>query len=199
MTFFEWVRRQPVSSTLFMILTLFFLGASVVSASTYASVVRAQQDIVLENPSKGMNVLANGSLEFTLSIDFVNPSRYPLHLYSGDWIVRVVNDSGSGLSYIPLVSEYTSWSAGITIPARDRTTFSYLAVVSDPGLISRVNGFANYSVATGQEYTLETVPYEYNLDMIAFLGEFKHDYLREFYLNDMVQVERTYNSKGAVP
>jgi hypothetical protein len=35
--------------------------------------------------------------------------------------------------------------------------------------------------------------------MIAFLGEFKHDYLREFYLNDMVQVERTYNSKGAVP
>ena len=73
-----------------------------------------------------------------------------------------------------------------------------MEIVSDRGVISKILGFINFSRSQGVDYTLESVPYLHEFALIATLDDYKHDYLREIYLNDLVTVELTYAS-GVIP
>jgi len=186
------VKEHPLFAIIYVAMSLFFIGALVVSALTYSHVVRGNLLITLDDPQEDVQVLENGSLVLSFSIDVVNPSRYDLRTSSLYWSVRISNGTPYHPSYIPLGVSYKGPTEEITIEAGDTCTLAYSVTVSDRALLSRVYGFINYSSSIGNEYSVMTVPYENEIRLYAGMDDFKHDYVREGYLNDLVEVELYY-------
>jgi hypothetical protein len=192
------LRKHWFTVTLCVAFSLFFLVSGIVSSMTYSSVVRVQTEDKLESPSYSASLLSNGSLRITFNITLANPSRYSLHLSTVVWSVMVQNFSAGSNRLIPIDTAYAGPTAFITVPAKDERIFSYDIVVLDPGTLTDLRGFVNYSAQTGHSYTLETIPYYHQFEASAWIGEFGHDYLRESYLNDMIMIVLGYNSVSGV-
>jgi len=188
------LRNHWFSTSMYLAFFLFFLVAGIVSALTYGTVVRVQEQVGLESASYDAQLLDNGSVEIAFSITLSNPSRYTLHLSTTTWTVRVVNITGEDRRSITLATEYIGPTIGLTVPARSDRTFDFATIVSDPSLLSELQGFINYSSSLGHHYTLSTIPYEHEFAAIAWIGEFRHDYVREGYLNDLVTIDERYVS-----
>ncbi|HIJ17055.1 MAG TPA: hypothetical protein HA364_04680 [Thermoplasmata archaeon] len=184
------------SVTLYALFSAFFLVAGVLSASTYVSVVSTQNKVLLENASFSADELENGSVEITFSIDLVNPSRYDLKMQSIVWEAFVTNGTSGTGWYIPVGSAYTGPTSYVEVPSGDTMTFSYSSLVSDPETLAKLNGLVNYSALEGEHLTLETLPYIHEFYTVAWMGDFKHDYLREMYLNEIVKVQLEYSSEA---
>lgn len=189
------IREHWVTVILYTIFSVFFLVCSVVSASTYSAVVRTQRDVALVDPTHAVSVLPNGSLELEFTITFQNPSRYVLHSQTMSWYATLENGTTGPGSTIILGSAYEGPTSGLRVLPRSEKNFSFTSIVSDPAVIARLNGFINYRTGLGHTYTLETIPYVYKFAFIAAIGEFKNDYLRENYLNELVTVEVMYISE----
>lgn len=173
--------------------SLFFVSALVVSSLAYVNVMEARQGVELTGAVESAELLSNGSLKVGLSIELVNPSVYVLRVNSVSWSVRIDNSTASTL-FIPVTTAYTGASAGIVVDGGGSFTFTYEGVVSDPGRLAAIRGFLNHSSAEGEDYTMETLPYLHDFRVVAWVDDFDHDYqyYREFYLNDMVKIERSY-------
>lgn len=189
------IRQHWFSVTLYVLLSVFFLVASVLSASTYVSVVSALDKIDLGEASYSASELDNGTLVISFSIDLENPSRYDIDMYTINWEVTLPNGTSGPGWLISVTSVYMGPGQASVVPSGETVTFDYVSFVSDPGTLSKLDGFVNYSNGLGEDYTLETLPYVHEFDAIGWLGDFSHDYLREFYLNDMVKVSLSYNSR----
>lgn len=188
------IRRHWLAVGLYLALSFFFLGACFISAGTYSAVVKAQHIIELTDAEHSAYVLENGSVLLTFSIVLDNPSRYPVTFSSVRWDVSIVNDTGPSVRYIILGGEYYGLSAGLSAAARSQTTYSYELILSGSTL-SEVRGFVEYSnVHQGTSLTLETAPYVFEFEVLGWLGDFQHEYLRETYLNDLVTINLTYSS-----
>ncbi len=172
---------------------LFFLVALIVSSLAYVNVMEARQGVELRGAVESAELLSNGSLKVGLSIEIVNPSSYPLMMSSVSWSVRIDNTTESP-TFIPVTTAYTGANAGIMVESEGAAVLVYEGVVSDPGRIAAIRGFLNYSLAEGEEYTIETIPYLHDFRVVAYIGDLDHDYQysRELYLNDMVRIERSY-------
>jgi hypothetical protein len=191
------IKEHWVTVVLYALFSVFFLVCSVVSAGTYSAVVRTQRDVVLIHPTSSVSILPNGSLELDFSIELSNPSRYVLHTQTMSWYATLENGTtGSGI--ITLGTAYTGPTSWQRVLPRSESNFSFSSVVSDPAIIASLNGYINYSAASGRTYTITTLPYNHQFSFIGTIGEFKNDYLREDYLNELVTVEVTYSS-GAMP
>ncbi|MCX6657730.1 MAG: hypothetical protein NTY62_03455 [Euryarchaeota archaeon] len=191
------MKEHWVTVVLYALFSVFFLVCSVVSAGTYSAVVRTQRDVVLIHPTSSVSILPNGSLELDFSIELSNPSRYVLHTQTMSWYATLENGTtGSGI--ITLGTAYTGPTSWQRVLPRSESNFSFSSVVSDPAIIASLNGYINYSAASGRTYTITTLPYNHQFSFIGTIGEFKNDYLREDYLNELVTVEVTYSS-GAMP
>lgn len=191
------LRKHWIAVTLYLMLSLFFLGAAIDSARTYSSVVGAQDRVVLANAFHEEAVLANGTILTSFKIDLVNPTEYDFEVASVTWYVKVYNESNGPSPYIQLGRDYTGPTEGMEVPASALTTLDFQAFVSDPITLMRLQGFINYSKTQGTTYTLYNLPYTYELSFRAFMKEFKHDYFREQYLNDLVMVDLFYSSREA--
>lgn len=195
MALFKSARERWFSVTLYALFSAFFLVAGVVSTSTYVNVVGAQYEVALEDASFSAEDLGDGALEVRFSIDLVNPSRYALAIQSLVWEAIVINGTSGPGWYIPVADDYIGPTAYVEVAPMDTMTFEFAVVVDDPLTLSRLQGFIDYSAGQGQEYTLETLPITHEFYVVAWVGDFKHDYLREMYLNEMVRIELEYSSE----
>ena len=188
-------REHWVTVVLYLLFSVFFLVCSVISAGTYSAVVKTQRDVDLEHPSHSVSILPNGSLELDFSIELSNPSRYELHSQSMSWYATLENGTTGPGRIITLGTAYSGPTSGLRVLPKSEKNFTFSSVVSDPAVIAKLNGYINYSAASGHTYTLTTLPYIYDFSFIGTIGEFKNDYLREDYLNQLVTVEVTYSSE----
>lgn len=197
MSLLESVRGRWFATLLYAFFCVFFVVASVISVSTYVSVVDAQERVRLENISQGASLLPNGTLLITFSVDIVNPSRYDVDFYGVNWEVVVPNGTSGPGWLIPVAGEYWGSGASPTLLARSEITLEYESLVWDPTTLSRLRGFVNYSNSQGGSLTLETVHYGHWFVANGWLGDFEHEYLREFYLNDLVKITLEHDSRWA--
>lgn len=188
------VKRHWFSVMLYCLFAVFFIVASLISAATYVSVVDAQESIELVRPSHSASPLSNGTLLVSFSIDLVNPTRYDLSLYTVNWEVVVFNGTSGPGWIIPVTGDYRGAGTSPMVPARSEITISYDSYVSDPATLSKLNGYVNYTNSLGGSMDIETLPYIYKLTCLGWLDDFEHEYLREFYLNDLVKISLMYNS-----
>lgn len=189
------LREHWFSVTLYVAFSVFFLVSGIVSAMTYSAIVRAHDQIQLVDPSYDAALLDNGSVEISFAITLSNPSRYELRLHTATWTVFVDNSTGTDGGRFTLTVEYTGPTAGVMVEGKSEHIFEHTAVVSDPALLADLRGFINYSASTGSSYTLETIPYAHEFEIIAWIGGFAHDYVRESYLNDLVRLDRHFISE----
>lgn len=189
------LRRHWFSVILYAAFSMFFLAASLISAATYVRVVDAHERIQLDNVSEAATLLPNGTLLITFSVDIVNPSRYDLSLYTVNWEAVVVNGTGGPGWVIPVGSDYRGSGSSPVVPARSEMAFDYSSYVTAPVTLSRLKGYVNYSNGQGGSMTLDTVPYVHGFTAYGWLGDFTHDYLREFYLNDLARIALDYDSR----
>jgi len=194
MAFLKRVKKHWFSSVIYLAFSLFFLGACFFSANTYSAVVQAQRDITLENPVLDAEELVNGSLRLTFSIEVSNPTRFALHLYTSSWTVRIVNSSSQTEGTITLGTMYMGPTSFLNVSGHEAYTFEFESIVYEPSTLSNIKGFINYSASEGDDYTLETIPYENEFRFIGMIGEFQHEYLRESYLSDLVTIDLRYTS-----
>jgi hypothetical protein len=172
-----------------------FLGALIFSSVNYVLIVDARENIVLANAQESAEELSNGSLRLAISVEFRNPSAFDLTISTVSWLVSLdISDLG-GSPFLPLATDYKGATTALQLDAHATTVFEYSAVVSDAAKISQIEEFINYSSAHGHEYTLATAPYLHDFRVTVWIDDFKHDYQYsgEFYLNDMVRLERTYS------
>lgn len=165
-----------------------------IATSTYSGVVRTQSHVALSGPEMATQV-QNGSLDISFSIKVQNPSSYVLHIQSVSWFVYLMNGTTGPGHLTTLGTDYIGPTLGFTISKASEREFTFHGIVSDRALISKIQGFVNYSKTQGHDYTLEGVPYLHQFSLVASIGDFKHDYLRELYLNDLVTVDLTYSSE----
>ena len=196
MTLAKSIRQHWMVAILYALFSVFFLVCSVISAGTYSAVVKTQRDVTLIHPARNVSVLPNGSLEVTFSIELANPSRYVLHTQTMSWYAQLENDTTGLDRIIILGSAYAGPTSGLRVLPESVKNFSFSSVVSDHAVIAKLNGYVNYSAAQGRSYNLTTLPYVFLFDFIGTIGEFKNDYLREDYLNDLVTVEVAYPSEA---
>ncbi len=194
MSLLKSIRRHWFAAVLYVLFCVFFVVASVISASTYVSVIDAQERIGLSNISYDASLLPNGTLLISFSADVVNPSRYDIAFSTVNWEVTVVNGTSGPGWLIPVTGEYWSASTSPILPAREEITLVYESFVADPATLSRLRGYVNYSNSQGGSMTLESIPYRHWFTANGWLGDFGHDYLREFYLNDLVKVALEHDS-----
>ncbi len=189
------VRKHWFSVLMYVLFSAFFLVASLVSTATYVSVIDAKDNIGLSDPTEDVSLLPNGTLLVTFSVGITNPSSYDIALYSVNWEVTVANGTSGPGWLIPVAGEY--WGTGVSpvIDAKTVKTLDFSYHVSDPDMLSRLKGYVNYSNSHGASLTLETVPYGHRFSANGWLGDFEHEYLREFYLNDLVRVSLDYDSR----
>jgi hypothetical protein len=181
--------------SLYLALSVFFLAGGLWSALMYGSVVKAQTTVVLENPVEGVTLLPNGSVELTFSIDAVNPTQFRLNIISLDWSVYLTNSTSRTEPVISLAHVYAG-SAGANVSSKKTQTYSYVAFVSNPGTLSKIRGFLNYSAAEGHPYTLESAPYIHEFRFLAWIDDFTHNYDTEEYLNELVRIDTRYITGG---
>jgi hypothetical protein len=191
-------KRPWFTATLYTLFSVFFLISAMVSVNTYSAVVKAQKDVVLTRPMSSVGLLTNGSLEFSFSIWLENPARYILHSVTYSWYVELDNSSSQTDRVITLGSSYTGPTTGVRVLAHAEMNFSFKSFVSDQAVIDKLAGFVKYSRSLGYNYSLTTIPYTYKFSLMGNLGEFKNDYLREQYLNDLVTIEVSYSSEGSI-
>ena len=194
MSILEKAKKHWVTVTLYIVLSLFFLGACLVSMNTYGAIAEAQQDIRLQNPYYDAEIVQHGNLNVSFSVEVANPSRYTLHIYTLSWYATLVNSSSTTDRITSIGEDYVGPTKYFEIPAKTTVNLTYWSIVSDPTVFSKLFGFINYSAGLGQSYTLETLPYTHVFSVMAFIGEFEHEYTREGYLNDLVTVMLTYSS-----
>jgi hypothetical protein len=198
MAIFERVRKHWITVGMYVVFSLFFLTACIVSANTYGAVAQAQRDVVLESPVEAADIVSHGDLNVSFSIQLHNPSKYTLHVYTLSWYAKLVNASSPSGSVIPVGEDYSGPTHYLEVPAKTTLTYTFWSVVSDPETMEKLNGFINYSKSLGTDYTLETLPYEHSFSIIAMIGDFQHDYVREGYLNDLVTVELGYSTQEGI-
>jgi len=186
-------RKRWFVTTLSAAAGLFFLVALLYSGLTYVRVMDARTGVELRDAVESAELLANGSLRVGITIELYNPSAYSLRLNSISWSVRIDNTTTTPL-YIPVTTDYTSAAAGVVAESHSTLSLEYEKIVSDPEKLAAIRGFVNHSAASGDDYTLETVPYLHDFRVVAWIDNFDHDYqyYRELYLNDMVRIERSY-------
>jgi len=194
----EKIKRHWVSATLYLVLSLFFLGACLVSTNTYGGVAQAQRDIALRNPHYEAQATIDGGVNISFSVQLYNPSRFTLHIYTLAWYAALTNMSSTSERTIPLGEDYVGPTKYAEVPAKSTANYSFWAVVDDPAKIGKLTGFINYMRGLGDNYTLETLPYDHQFATIMYIGGFNHDYLRERYLNDLVTVSLEYSSPEMV-
>jgi len=187
----EWIKGIRVALVLTLILALVFLSFSVLSAMTYSQVIVAQQKIVLENPVRSASVLANGTVKIEFSVSIVNPSGYVIHVTTLSWHTQVDNSTGKP-PVIPLANEYYSANSALTISAKETRKYVFDAYISDRSTLTALKGYVNFSNAQGHNITLSTAQYSHNFDIRGWLDGFKHDYFREEYLNQLVDIDLPY-------
>jgi hypothetical protein len=192
-------RKHWVTVTLYVVFSLFFLGACFVSANTYSAIAQAQRDIALESPQFDAEIVQHGHLNISFSVQLHNPSRYTLHISTLSWYTTLVNSSNPDERIIPLGEDYVGPTRYLEVPAKSTVNYTFWAIVSDPVTLSKLFGFANYSNGLGQSYNLETLPYTHEFTVMLYIGEFDHDYDREAYLNNLVTVILAYSSEEAAP
>jgi len=196
MAILEKSRRHWVTVTMYVAFSLFFLGACIVSAATYGSIGRAQQDVELLNPEYGARQVPHGAINISFSVQIHNPSRYTLHVNALSWYATLVNSSSPDERIIPLGDEYIGPTRLLEVPAKGTTNFSFGAVVSDPSTLAKLYGYLAYETSLGANYTITTLPYTHSFSIVLLIGEFEHDYLRERYLNDLVTIRLSYSNEG---
>lgn len=197
MAFIERAKKHWVTGTLYLVFSLFFVVACLVSANTYSAIAQAQQDITLLNPSYGAEIVRKGHMNVSFNVQLHNPSRYILHVYTLSWYAKLENASSPDEKVIPVGEDYIGPSRYLEVPARTTLNYTLWTEVSDPTTLARLFGFINYSQGLGQTYTLETLPYVHDFSIMLIIGEFDHEYLRERYLNELVTVDLTYSSAEA--
>lgn len=172
-----------------------FLGALIFSSVNYVLIVDARESIVLSNAQEFADELSNGSLLLGISVEFRNPSAFGLAISTVSWLVSLDISVMGGSPFLPLATVYKGATVSLQLDAHATTVFEYSAIVSDAEKISQIRDFIDFSSAQGQEYTLETAPYLHDFRVTAWIDDFKHDYQYsgEFYLNDMVRLERSYS------
>ena len=188
------IKKHWVTVTMYVVLSLFFTGACIVSTNTYGAIAQAQRDIALQSPQYDAEIVQHGNLNISFSIQLVNPSRYTLHVYTLSWYSTLVNSSNPTDRVIPVGEDYIGPTKYLEVPSRTTFNLTFWTIVSDPAIMAKLFGFVNYSKGLGQNYTLETLPYIHEFSIMLFMGEFEHEYDREGYLNDLVTVELTYSS-----
>ncbi len=194
MSILEMVRGHWVTVTLYVVMSLFFLGACLVSMNTYGAIAQAQHDIRLENPHYDAEIVRHGHLNISFSVQLVNPSRYTLHVNTFSWYASISNSSSPTDRVIPVAEEYVGPTQYVEIEPKTTLNLTYWTIVSDPALLSKLFGFINYSLGQVESYTLETLPYVHEFTASMVIGEFEHDYVRERYLNFLVTAELRYSS-----
>lgn len=184
-----WFGVNRVAFLLTVVLSILFLSFSVASAVTYSKVTLAQQEIALEDPQQIVDVKQNGTLFVGFSVKVANPSEFDIRISSINWYSLIRNGTDADVIY--LASNYTAENVGLRVEARSDAdiTLGWYVTGTDR---AEVNGFINYSASIGQDYTLLTVPYSHSFEFNGWLGDFKHDYYRENYLNGMVRIDLTY-------
>jgi hypothetical protein len=197
MSILENVKKHWVSVTAYLVFSLFFLGACLVSMNTYGAVAQAQRDIMLQNPSYDAEIAQHGNLNLSFRIQLVNPSRFTLHVNMIQWYGLLANSSNDNERVITVADVYVGPTKFVEIPAKTTQDLSYWSVISDPVMLSKLFGFVNYSKGQGQDYTIDTLPYFHEFSITVFIGEFEHEYDREGYLNSLVTVRLDYSSLEA--
>ncbi|UCE90904.1 MAG: hypothetical protein JSV90_05610 [Methanobacteriota archaeon] len=194
MTILVDLRSRWFVATLSVAAALFFTGAIIASALTYVSVMDARQNIKLASAVEKTEQLPDGSLRISLTIELHNPSREILHITSLSWTVKIQNLSHPDNALIPIVNVYAVPTEYAEIGKHEVKIYEYEQLVSDPYTLSSISGFINHSASEGIDYTLESVPYTHDFRVVAWLGDYEHDYdySKELYLNDMVKIERRY-------
>ena len=188
------LRERWFVSFLSIAAALFFLGALLYSAATYVAVMDARQGIELVGPVEGVELLSNGSLALSLSIDLRNPSTQEATVTSISWTVNVRNTTASGTTMIPLVNVYKVPLGGLTLGAKSTIHFSYNSTVTDASTLAALRGYVNYSHSQGDVADLESLEYIHDFRVQGWIGDYDHDYTYsgERYLNDLVKLERRY-------
>ena len=199
MSILKKVKRHWVTVTMYIVLSLFFTGACIVSANTYGAIAQAQRDVVLQNPQHDAEIVQHGNLNVSFSIQLVNPSRYTLHIYTLSWYSTLVNSSSPTDRAIQVGEDYVGPTQYLEVPAKTTFNFTFWSIVSDPVILAKLVGFINYSKGLGQTYTLETLSYTHEFSIMLFIGEFEHEYIRERYLNELVTVRLGYSSEEGMP
>jgi len=194
MAVFDRIRKHLATLTLYVVFSLFFLGACLTSANTYGAIAQAQNSITLQNPEHNAEIVRHGNLNISFSILLQNPSRYTLHVNTLSWSAALLNNSSSDESRISLGENYVGPTQYLTVKAETTVNYSFWTVVSNPTTIAKLYGYIKYASALGSNYTLETLPYQQTFSMTLFIGEFQHDSLRDAYLNDLVTVSLSYPS-----
>jgi len=191
-------KRRWFSVMLYSIFSAFFLIAGIVSTSTYVTVVAAQDQVVLDNVSFGTEELGDGTLEVRFSIDLVNPSRYNLWMQAVVWEAFIINGTSGPGWYIPIASDYIGSTEYVEVPAHDRKIFEFFEIVSDEETLAKLNWLVGNATSSGTDCTIETLQYTHEFYAVAWIGDFKHDYLREMYLNDIVRIQLEYSSEAGL-
>ena len=189
---FDELKEHRIALVLFAAMSTFLFGAAVYSTMTYSSVVQAQVDIGLMNADQTATANTNGTITLRFSVDLDNPTDYLLHVASASWQIYIENGTSGPYHIISLGLVYTGPTAYEDIPTKGTTTLNRELLVSDSAILARLNGFFNYSASIGKNYTVETAPYTNDFRLIAWLDDFKHDYDRDLYLNDLVAVDLRY-------
>jgi hypothetical protein len=197
MAIVEKAKKHWVTATLYLVFSLFFVVACLVSANTYSAIAQAQQDISLKNPVYDAEIVRKGHLNVSFNVQLYNPSRYTLHVYSLSWYAKLENSSSTDERVIPVAEDYVGPSQYLEIFAKTTKNYTLWFEVSDSTTLAKLYGFVNYSQGLGQSYTLETLPFVHDFSIMLIIGEFQHEYLREVYLNSLVTVSLTYSSAEA--
>jgi len=198
MAIIERVKKQWVTATLYLVFSLFFVVACMVSANTYSAIAEAQRDISLQNPGFDAEIVRKGHLNVSFNVQLNNPSRYTLHVYTLSWYAKLENSSSPDEKVIPVGEDYFGPTQYLEIPAKTTLNYTLWFEVDDPATLAKLFGFINYSHALGQSYTLETLPYTHDFSIMLIIGEFEHEYVREGYLNELVTINLTYSSEEAL-
>jgi len=190
-------KKHWVTVTLYLVFSLFFVGACLVSANTYSAIAQAQRDISLQNPEFDAEIVQKGHLNVSFNVQLYNPSRYTLHVYTLSWYAKLENASSPDAPVIPVGEDYVGPTQYLKVPAKTTLNYTLWYEVSDPATLAKLFGFVNYSQGLGQSYTLETLPYIHDFSIMLMIGEFEHEYVREGYLNELVTINLTYSSDEA--
>ena len=186
----KWPGGKRLVFVLSLAFSLMFLAFSLVSAVTFSRVSLAQQQIDLVGPERIAELQPNGTLWIGFRVRVANPTDFTVRISSISWYSQVDNGSGDP-RVIPLASNFTSGNLGLTVPSNGGGNLSFGWYITGETL-AKLKGYVNFSNSHGHDYTLETIPYEHSFEFIGTLDDFKHEYLRENYLNGLVTIELVY-------
>jgi hypothetical protein len=192
----EEFRRHWFVTTLCVATAMTFSVALIASSVNYVRVVDAREGAVLADAVESAEVLSNGSLRVGISIEFRNPSKYDISISTVSWTVKIDLSGTGDAPFLPVARAYKGTTELLILDAGETMELEYEAIVSEPGLLSRIEAYINASAEAGNDYTLETIPYIHDFRLTGWIGDFRHDYQYsgELYLNDMVRIERAYYS-----